>query len=388
MRKLSPGSYKLVPGRNYATPKELWGFRTESGAGSSLRIARAFLEANRETLGIDFDIDLLFRTKPKLLHSLGADHVILQQRYQRRRIHRAYVTVHIGHEDRRVYLVKSRAAPAEVLAKAKAARVSEQAAVRIALARVRGRSQTRVVGKPELMWYPAKKLIHPAWRVRVHRSKPRGEFLIHINAESGSILECYDNLAALVGKGCVFAPNPMARDRKFQPLDEDGVLQRPPLKAYQEVKLLGLKGNHRLDGKRVSTRLTKQRIWSETHDFRCEHHRPGFEEVSAYYHVDRAIAYLEEMGYRGARRIFRKPFLIDARGTRDDNAWYSPGRKSLTFGLGDIDEAEDGETVLHEFGHALQDAICPDFGQSAEAAAMGEGFGDYLAGEFLRETEA
>jgi hypothetical protein len=74
---------------------------------------------------------------------------------------------------------------------------------------------------------------------------------------------------------------------------------------------------------------------------------------------------------------------VNARGTRDDNSWYSPGERTLTFGTGDIDDAEDGETVLHEFGHALQDAICPDFGQTQEAAAMGEGFGDYLAASFF-----
>ena len=51
----------------------------------------------------------------------------------------------------------------------------------------------------------------------------------------------------------------------------------------------------------------------------------------------------------------------------------------LTFGTGGINDAEDAETILHEFGHAIQDAICPDFGQSPEAAAMGEGFGDYFA---------
>ena len=39
--------------------------------------------------------------------------------------------------------------------------------------------------------------------------------------------------------------------------------------------------------------------------------------------------------------------------------------------------------VLHELGHAIQDAICPDFGQSREAAAMGEGFGDYFAASFF-----
>jgi hypothetical protein len=111
--------------------------------------------------------------------------------------------------------------------------------------------------------------------------------------------------------------------------------------------------------------------------------RVGFEEVSAYYHVNEAIAHLERLGYRGSRRVFREPIRVNARGTRDDNSWYSPGERTLTFGTGDIDDAEDGETVLHEFGHALQDAICPDFGQSPEAAAMGEGFGDYFAASFF-----
>ena len=59
----------------------------------------------------------------------------------------------------------------------------------------------------------------------------------------------------------------------------------------------------------------------------------------------------------------------------------------MLFGTGDIDEAEDGETILHEFGHALQDAIWPDFGQSQEAAAMGEGFGDYFAASFTAEKK-
>ena len=64
-----------------------------------------------------------------------------------------------------------------------------------------------------------------------------------------------------------------------------------------------------------------------------------------------------------------------------------PGTRQLEFGTGDVDDAEDGETILHEFGHALQDAICPDFGQSPEAAAMGEGFGDYFAASFFADKK-
>jgi hypothetical protein len=102
-----------------------------------------------------------------------------------------------------------------------------------------------------------------------------------------------------------------------------------------------------------------------------------------YYHIDASLRYLEELGYIGPRALFNSPMRVNVNGTRQDNSWYSPWDKMLTFGTGDIDDAEDGETIVHELGHAIQDAICPDFGQSSEAAAMGEAFGDYWAASFF-----
>src|SRR4029077_21063445 len=69
----------------------------------------------------------------RVIHAQGADHVILQQLWRRRRIHRAYVTVHIG-RDRRVYLVKSRAVAEDVLRRAEEPRIARATAVRAALA--------------------------------------------------------------------------------------------------------------------------------------------------------------------------------------------------------------------------------------------------------------
>ena len=120
------------------------------------------------------------------------------------------------------------------------------------------------------------------------------------------------------------------------------------MSAYAHVKLTGLGSGTQLNGRRVTTRLTKSRLRSARLDFSVPSSGAGFEEVSAYYHVNEAIAYLERLGYRGPRRLFTRPLEIDARGTRDDNSWYSPGERTLTFGTGDVDDAEDGETVLHE----------------------------------------
>jgi hypothetical protein len=218
--------------------------------------------------------------------------------------------------------------------------------------------------------------------VRIHRTKPRAEVITYVHAVTGTVISRYDNLAEATGRATVFLPNPMALARGFEPLHGTR-LRRPPVSAYARVKLTGLRSGTQLNGRRVTTRLTKSRLRSARLDFSVPSSGAGFEEVSAYYHVNEAIAYLEQLGYRGSRRLFTRPLEIDARGTRDDNSWYSPAERTLTFGTGDVDDAEDGETVLHEFGHALQDAICPDFGQSPEAAAMGEGFGDYFAGSFF-----
>jgi hypothetical protein len=282
-----------------------------------------------------------------------------------------------------VYLVKNRAVPREVLAAAKGDTIGIARAITTARRGVpRSKGALHVVGRPELLWYPAKKLLHPAWRVRVHRSTPRSEWIIYVHARDGRIIDRYDNLSEAFGKAQVFMPTPMAGEPDYLPI-RDGVRKQLSDNAYRKVRLPSLPATGLLDGKHASTTLTGKRLRRTSLDFTLTHTKAGFEEVSAYYHVCAGIKRLEELGYSGKRKIFSEPLRISAHGVREDNSWYSPGEKTLTFGLGDVDDAEDGETVLHELGHAIQDAICPDFGQSAEAAAMGEGFGDYFAGSYF-----
>ena len=51
----------------------------------------------------------------------------------------------------------------------------------------------------------------------------------------------------------------------------------------------------------------------------------------------------------------------------------------ITFGKGGVDDAEDAEVIVHEYGHSVQDDQVPGFGPRLEAGSIGEAFGDYLA---------
>jgi Zn-dependent metalloprotease len=65
-----------------------------------------------------------------------------------------------------------------------------------------------------------------------------------------------------------------------------------------------------------------------------------------------------------------------------DNSFETDHPKDeLRFGKGGVDDAEDAEVILHEYGHAIHDGSGFVFG-SEEAGAISEGFGDYWAVDF------
>jgi hypothetical protein len=383
-------SYHEIPGTSYGTPKELWGLHTPPQRGSATTAARALLAANQARLGLT---GVTFG-KPRTIRSLGAHHVIMAQEIAGKPVHRAYVTVHLDRRNR-VYLLKNRAVPLAFLPSAdQRFSLSRDAARARALRSVREgqKVEARVLDMREC-WFPRRKRVIPAYRVRVHRKgrASRSEWIVFVDAQLGIVLSKYDNLAEATARTQVFDPNPLARLSDWASLAErprrhSGTARqalRPPDAAYRAVALRGIRSNGLLDGPRISTSLTRNRVRFRGTSF-THADRVGFEEAMVYYHIDSAIRYIESLGYTGASRIFfNTPLRANARGSREDDSWYSPGLKTLTFGTGGIDDAEDGETIVHEFGHALQDAICPDFGQSAEASAMGEGFGDYLAASFF-----
>jgi hypothetical protein len=388
MKALRKGQFKRIDGDFYGTPKELWGFRTSRNSDRPATIARGFLAANDALLRVPSGKRELHLQKT--IRSLGATHIIFQQLHLGFRVHRAYVTVHVA-RDGSVYLAKNRAMPRDMLPPEQPFALAKADAIAKARSRLPDPKRAIAVQETEAIWFPDDHRLRLAWKVRIARSRPREEWIVYVNAKTGGILSKHDNLAEVTGRGRVFDPSPVTTLGDHSALlTATRRFRRPPLSAYREVRLFSLDGNGCLEGRRVTTRPTAadRRIRRADHDFRLEARDAGFEEVMVYHHIDCAIRRLERLGFRGRRRIFQKgPVEVDVNGSPEDNSWYSPFEKRLTFGTGDINDAEDGETILHELGHAIQDAICHDFGQSAEAAAMGEGFGDYLAVSFFADRK-
>jgi hypothetical protein len=89
-----------------------------------------------------------------------------------------------------------------------------------------------------------------------------------------------------------------------------------------------------------------------------------------------------ELGFgSGLRPVNRESQDIRINQWGADNSFSWDKKDLLKFGKGGVDDAEDAEVILHEYGHAIQDAqqTPHGFGPSVEAGSVGEGFADYWA---------
>jgi zinc metalloprotease ZmpB len=96
-----------------------------------------------------------------------------------------------------------------------------------------------------------------------------------------------------------------------------------------------------------------------------------------YYFLDYAQRYIQSLGFANVNNR-QQVFSIDR--YSKDNSFYESSTKNITLGTGGVDDAEDAEVIWHEYGHSILDNQVPGYGIGLEADAIGEGFGDYLAG--------
>ena len=100
-----------------------------------------------------------------------------------------------------------------------------------------------------------------------------------------------------------------------------------------------------------------------------------------YYWVTEAQRYIQRLGFGSTRRAVNmesQDVRINQYGA-DNSFWTNHPKDEIRLGKGGVDDAEDAEVILHEYGHAIQDSQVTNFGSSPAGGAIGEGFGDYWA---------
>jgi Zn-dependent metalloprotease len=107
-----------------------------------------------------------------------------------------------------------------------------------------------------------------------------------------------------------------------------------------------------------------------------------FEQTMAYYWVTQAQTYIQSLGFgRTLPPANDRQVSLRINQFGGDNSFFRDTKTDITLGKGGVDDAEDAEVIVHEYGHSVQDGQVPGFGAGAEAGAIGEGFSDYLAEE-------
>lgn len=233
-------------------------------------------------------------------------------------------------------------------------------------AAAQGAAQLAVVGGPDarLVW-------------NVTSRSTEGVTRSLVDAKSGAVVESKVISDNIDGKGSVFDPNPVVTLKNEDLTDQNDKNQDVLFLAQKNVILRNLDGTGKLNGSYVNITKAKGGLaQSKNNTFVYQRQNDKFEQVMAYYQVNQTQEYIHSLGFTEVNNE-SQDFEINT--FSGDNSFYDPSVDLITMGEGGVDDAEDAEVIWHEYGHAIQDDVVPGFGESEEAGAIGEGFGDYWA---------
>ena len=228
-----------------------------------------------------------------------------------------------------------------------------------------------------------------AARREVREEEPLRPIAYYYDATTGELLRV-EPLFFNAKPARVFEANPVSKLNAPSLRDMNDAASAVPAAAYSDMELHDVNESGPLAGPNARIVDVENPAIAPIDGSRSlllDRQDDGFEDVNAYYHVDRMQRYLQSLGYTGAKRLVPYAVPVDAHAAGGaDNSYYISsivkGEGTLFFGDGGTDDAEDPDLVVHEYGHAVLDWIAPlaftgSFG--SQARALSEAFSDYIA---------
>ena len=242
--------------------------------------------------------------------------------------------------------------------------VSGPAARDAARSALRGDLRIVPAEAPTQCWKAEDGVARAAWRVRQFAHQPVGAWETLIDAETGRELsranraDFNDPQPPFTGRGQVYLHHPLVSPLTIEPL---------PNLTHDTLE--GLYAGIQNEDHFPSRSSTGQHVWppENTH----------FDEVMAYYHVNRAHDFYTGIG---GGEVASKPINVCVHYGDDlDNAYYMPWAGFIVFGDGARYHplSREESVIYHEYAHAIVDRIKPLRGPAG--SALNEAQADYFA---------
>ena len=349
------------------TAQSIFGKISRPAKGASEAGVRSFLTENAGLFKMRSETDEL--NLARNYESPIGQHIIFAQQYHGVPVYGAQVAVHFNRSEE-IITVNNSYEP-DIVLESVEPQVSRAMAISGAQSLVKGSAFSRPDG--ELVVSNFNDSFVLAWHIVIATDGPTWE--LFVDAQSGKVLDQPRDINRYVnGTGQVFIVNAIVATRDNTLRDQLDSASAVPISAYTIVTLSGLVGNGFLDGEFASSEKTKKRAFNAINNFSFDRSADGFSETMGYYYIDYAERYIQSLGFDN---INNRQQVFAVNRLKIDNSFYSPQSKEISLGLGGVDDAEDAEVILHEYGHSIQDDQVPGFGSTLEAGSMGEGFGDY-----------
>jgi hypothetical protein len=388
--------------------------------GNPSENAKTFLKDHSRSLSLLQDLSDLKETNVK--EGLNKKVTRFQQTFNNLPVLNAFVSIHQSATGR-VSKINSSYINNPLISGATIPLIDKVSAEKIALEGIRqlsGISTLKIIGnaRSELNWSSVSdRKLTLIWIVKTRTLKPRGYFYTLVDANTGKRLLQENRIVFATGTGMVYKPNPVQTSDIINLIDNDDQTDLVFEQQRVEVLLQGLDvGTNLLKGEFVDTASFKastcprlNALCSDADDvnrtYLYTRNQAEFEQVVIYNAIDSLQHYLRDsLGFQdilGNATIRNFPTMAISHATDLDQSFYEPDvyedpttfelRGVLNFGDGGVDDAEDADIIVHEFGHAIQNNQNPgcfpggDYvSQVNETRAIGEGFGDYLAASFYK----